>query len=446
MLHSRSMPHRSRSPLIAPSLRNDHGLSRRAALGILGGLALPLSSCVSRGRAEPRQVPPVTENVLPRVPFGARPQPFAEGAIFPSMGQGKQDDAVLTFYKHWKKTYLTSGCGPGEIVVRAQTRPNNLTVSEAHGYGMVIVAYMAGADPDAKQHFDGMMRYHRAHLSRLTSGIMAWNQSTACVDVGGDNGATDGDLDVAYGLLLADKQWGSSAQVDYLGTADWVLAAISRSSIDGEGRYPLLGDWVKPGTGHYPGTRVSDFMGGHFRAFQKVQKDPVWPGVLENTYWIAETLQTMHAPKTGLLPDFAEGLDVGSPRPAHAGYLEGARDGSYAYNACRIPLRMGTDFLVSGDERPRRIARRLNRFFKEVSEGDPKKLRGGYFLDGRPMVDYETMAFTAPLAVGAMTEPDDQKWLDALFDHCIERETEHYYEDTLRMLSLIALSGNFWAP
>jgi endo-1,4-beta-D-glucanase Y len=306
---------------------------------------------------------------------------------------------------------------------------------------------MAGHDPDAKTKFDAFMRYHRAHQSGITSGIMAWYQNVECRDAGGDNGATDGDLDIAYGFLLADKQWGSCGDVDYRKHAEWVIAAISARGVEKKGRYPLLGDWVDAtNVKHSDGTRVSDFMGSHFRAFQSVSADAVWNGLLDNTYWIAETLQTKSAPETGLLPDFAENLDSGPPRPARMGFLEGARDGSYAYNACRIPLRMGTDFLLSGDDRPRRVAARLNAFAKRVSEGDPKKLRGGYYLDGRPMVDYETMAFTGPLAVGAMVDPDGQEWLDALYRHSIEREMENYYEDTLRMLSLLVLSGNWWAP
>ena len=420
--------------------------SRRTALLGASAAAASLLGCIPKPGQTPKKTPPVTKEVPPSVPFGSRPHAFAKQAIFPSASEQARDQAVIDFYEHWKKTYLVPGCDEGELVVRSKNKPSNLTVSEAHGYGMVILAYMAGHDPNAKTQFDAMMRYHRAHQSGITKGIMAWNQNTACVHVGGNNGATDGDLDIAYGLLLADRQWGSCHDVDYAKTAEWVITAISRSSLDDEGRYPLLGDWVNPSwtLGHYNGTRISDFMGTHFRAFAALSTDPVWQGLLENCYWIAEVIQAQTP--TGLLPDFAEGLENGEPVPAKMGYLEGARDGSYAYNACRIPLRMGTDYLLSGDARPRRIAMRINEFVKRASKGDPKKLRGGYHLDGKEMVDYETMAFTGPFTVGAMMDPAGQEWLDRLWTHCVERESENYYEDTLRLLSMIAISGNWWAP
>ncbi len=405
------------------------------------------SACVKRLSSEPSAPPKATSNAEPHVPFGSRPHDYVDGSLLPTMGQSQRDAAVKKFYEYWKDKYLRPACEPGQLVVHAPTKPGNLTVSEAHGYGMIILAYMAGHDPDAKQQFDAMVRYHHDHQSGITNGLMAWSQNRSCADVGGDNSATDGDLDIAYGYLLADKQWGSCEEVNYRAHAKWVIDAISARGLHRKGIYPLLGDWVTSmDKKHYRGARVSDFMGSHFRAFSSVSSDPVWTGMIDTTYWIAETLQVTAAPETGLLPDFAEHLQHGKPVPAKMGFLEGARDGSYAYNACRIPLRMGTDFLLNGDRRARRIASRINEFTKKKSGGDPQKLRGGYQLDGTEMVDYETMAFTAPFAVGAMVDPDGQDWLDALWQHTIERPTESYYEDTLRMLSMIVLSGNWWAP
>lgn len=413
-----------------------------AALGLTG-----VTGCVRKAGSEPRALPRVTEARPPQVPFGSRPHGYAVGSILPTATPAELDRATRSFYDYWKAKYVRPGCGEGELVVEARTKPTNLTVSEAHGYGMIITAYMAGHDPDAKHQFDAMLRYHRRHQSALTPGIMAWYQDQNCRDTGGDNGATDGDLDIAYGLLLADRQWGSCGSVDYGQHADWVIRAISRRGLEGRGRYVLLGDWVQPDNQkHYNGTRPSDFMGSHFRSYAARTKDALWLGLLDNVYWLAEKVQLAHAPETGLIPDFIQGALSAQPRPASHGFLEGARDGSYAYNACRIPLRFGTDFLMSGDERARRMTQRITRFARKAANGDPRQLRGGYHLDGRPMVDYETMAFTGPFGVGAMVDAENQAWLDRLWEHTVRRAPEDYYEDTLRMLSMIVMSGNWWAP
>lgn len=424
--------------------------ARRGRASTLLSLLVPLfvlAGCVRKPGTEPPELPRETEDIAPRIPFGSRPQTYVEGSILPSQPAEELDRATRSFYDYWKKTYVRPGCGEGELVVESRTKPTNLTVSEAHGYGLIITAYMAGHDPDAKRQFDAMLRYHRKHQSALTSGIMAWYQDDNCRDTGGDNGATDGDLDIAYGMLLADRQWGSCGSVDYGKHADWVITAISRRGLERRGRYVLLGDWVQPDNEkHYNGTRPSDFMTSHFRSYHARTRDSVWNGLIDNVYWIAERVQQTHAPETGLLPDFVQGVLGDHPRPASHGFLEGARDGSYAYNACRIPLRFGTDFLVSGDPRAQRITQRINDFVRKASGGDPTRLRGGYHLDGREMVDYETMAFTGPFGVGAMVDPANQEWLDALWQHTISRAPENYYEDTLRLLSMIVMSGNWWAP
>ena len=52
-----------------------------------------------------------------------------------------------------------------------------VTVSEAHGYGMLIAVSMADYDSEAKDLFDGMVRYYLAHPSQIGSHLMAWQQS-----------------------------------------------------------------------------------------------------------------------------------------------------------------------------------------------------------------------------------------------------------------------------
>ena len=52
-----------------------------------------------------------------------------------------------------------------------------VTVSEAHGYGMLIAVSMADYDPDARAIFDGIVRYYQAHPSEIGLHLMAWQQS-----------------------------------------------------------------------------------------------------------------------------------------------------------------------------------------------------------------------------------------------------------------------------
>jgi hypothetical protein len=44
-----------------------------------------------------------------------------------------------------------------------------------------------------------------------------------------------------------------------------------------------------------------------------------------------------------------------------------------------------------------------------------------------------------------MSDPAQQSWLNAIYTAVYNRH-EDYYEDSVTMLSLLAMSGNFWDP
>ncbi|HYC22955.1 MAG TPA: glycosyl hydrolase family 8 [Candidatus Bathyarchaeia archaeon] len=384
-------------------------------------------------------------------PFGQHPMPYAAGAILPDdASQATLDQAVRDFYDAWKATYLKQACGPGRYYVATHTQPGNLTVSEGHGYGMVLTALMAGHDPDARAEFDGMYVYFREHPTATHQSLMSWYQNGACRDAQGSDSATDGDLDIAYALLLADKQWGSCGAIDYLAEAKKVLADVKDGDLDATASYTLLGDWVSASDPqYYPSTRTSDFMLDHFRSFAAATGDSAWTNLLDHTYALIDGLQTTWSPTTGLLPDFAV-HPLTTPAPAPAFFLEGRNDGAYDYNACRDPWRIATDFVASGDARARNAAGRIDSWIRSATGGDPSRIKSGYQLDGTMSsgADYLSMAFVAPLAVGAMVDATNQSWLDALWNLIVATPLSDggYYENTLKLLAMIVVSGNWWAP
>lgn len=294
-------------------------------------------------------------------PFGNHARGYAAGSILPDhVSQGQRDAAVRGFYDRWKGRYLRQGCGAGRwyVVIGLDER---LTVSEAHGYGMVVTAYMAGHDPQAKVIFDGMVAYYLDHPSEITPALMAWAQNGACNDTDGANSATDGDLDIAFALLLADKQWSSGGAIDYRGLAEAILAGIRAGEVDSSSSYVNLGDWTSGE--YYDATRSSDFMPAHLASFAAATGNGAWSDVRDGSYQIIEAVQTGYAPQTGLLPDFIAS-PLANPQPARANFLEGSSDGRYGYNACRDPWRIATDFLVNGEARSRTIVRRMNTWIR----------------------------------------------------------------------------------
>lgn len=378
------------------------------------------------------------------VPFGSHKFAYANGSILPNhVDQAELDEAVKRAYDQWKSTYVERACGGA--VVKSNTASDKRTVSEAQGYGMIILAYMAGYDPEAKELFDGMWHYADSHPAQDDPHLMAWAQDKNCANSDKPDSATDGDLDIAYAMLLADKQWGSSGDIDYRTQARAVIDAIWRHNIDESGRWVLLGSWVGEGTHYYHSTRSSDFMPDHLATFARVTGNEKWKRLNDSLYDIMAIVQRNHSSTTGLLPDFIK--DPGAePRPHDPNFLENPTDGAYSYNACRDPWRIAVHYLTSGDQRAKDIVNRINAWLTTNTGNNPLAIKSGYHLDGRPLRDWGSMAFTSPFAVGAMVDAQWQEWLNKSWDLVSTNIEGNYYSDTLQVLSLIALSGNWWSP
>jgi endo-1,4-beta-D-glucanase Y len=377
-------------------------------------------------------------------PFGNHAQKYHAGTILPShKNQGQLDDNVRDFYDQWKSDYLRQGCGAGRYYVLSGG--GHQTVSEAHGYGMIIMALMAGHDPQAKAIFDGMVSYYEDHPSEIEASLMSWAQSSSCQNTDGANSATDGDLDIAYALLLADKQWSSGGTINYRELAGDIIDGIRGGEVDNGVSYVQLGDWAREGE-YGRATRSSDFMPAHFESFAKITGDTSWRQIRDRSYLIMSNVQNQHAAQTGLLPDFI--ADAGSaPKPVNAGFLEGARDGQYAYNACRDPWRIASDYVLNGDARAKTIVQKMTTWIRQKTGNDPNGILPGYNLAGTPTGgNYLDLAFVAPFGVAAMVDSGNQNWLNSIWDTTVANYGNGYYQDTVALLSLITMSGNWWSP
>lgn len=376
-------------------------------------------------------------------PFRPFPQhaAYVAGSIRPSnVSQSTMDSTVQSKWNAWKAAFLKPA-GTGKYYVKYNAAGE--TVSEAHGYGMLLTAIMAGYDANAKTYFDGLYNYYRAHPSVNNSFLMAWKQNASFVNVDGANSATDGDMDIAYALLLADKQWGSGGAINYLQAAKNCINAIMQSDVN-QTRWNLkLGDWATGTQGD--STRPSDFMLEHLKAFRAATGDARWDNVITTTYSVINTIYNNYSPNTGLICDFV--IPNGSSwKPAPANFLESAHDPDYNYNSCRTPWRFTLDYLLTGDTRGFAQLQKMNSWIKTKAAGTPGNVRDGYTLAGGTFGTYASAAFVPPFGVSAMTDLGHQAWLNSIWNWCATSGTDSYYEESIKVLSMVVMSGNYWMP
>jgi endo-1,4-beta-D-glucanase Y len=378
--------------------------------------------------------------------------PFPQARQFSGMqlpsnvSRDQMNSSVDAYYHYWKDTYLkpSNGVTPGGgyYVAMKGTGGNGRekTTSEAHGYGMIILALMAGKDARAQSLFDGMYNLYDKHRSRINRQLMSWVIDESESTAKDSDSATDGDMDIAYALLLAHYQWGSGGKIDYITQARRIInKGIKVSEIGRSSRRTLLGDWSSDPYA----TRPSDWMTGHMRAYAEATGDAAWNDITATTLDMVEGLAREHAPTTGLMPDFVVGS---TPRPAAPNFLEAETDDDFSWNACRFPFRMALDAAHSGDRRARDAVNRIASWITTTTNNDPRGIMAGYTLKGKPLVGYSDMAFTAPMVAAAtMASGDHQAFINRGWA-LMTGARDGYYPDTINLMSMLFVSGNWWAP
>jgi len=383
---------------------------------------------------------------------------------------------LIEHYHAWATTYIkkvpNSNQKYVDYIVDERLNPDNtwvskqaVTVSEAHGYGMLILTNMASIDyehsTNYQEDFDDFVRFYMNHRSTIQPAFMCWQMISYGYDTNGlgevttiintpdgADSATDGDLDIAYSLILADKLWGSNGEFNYMQMAKKINHAILTTLIAEDHRI-LIGDWVQESPSHQPLTRTSDLLIRNFYALRNIDPDTLdqWNQIITKTQKIVNQLYTNYSGNTGLMPDFIT-YSNNTYAPAHGYVLEDNYDGDNNYNACRTPWRIGQYALYSPTTEYDDYLKTFAKWSQLVTDGHPLNYNSGYLIvsgklgDPIPDRDYVDMAFIAPLIVPASLLGDTE-WYNALYNYLDQTliENETYFGNTIKLLTLIDATG-----
>jgi endo-1,4-beta-D-glucanase Y len=314
---------------------------------------------------------------------------------------------IQAAFQQWLSTMVTTaGAGGNE---RVQDPNNgNQTTSEGMAYGMLITVYMASRD-----HFDKLWAYAQAHMS---SGLMSWH-----VDASGNtldpHSASDADEDMAWALVMADKQWPG-----YLVAAQALIGNIKSQDISASNN-------VKDGDYMSNSSHPDYAAPNYYKGFGGVSGDMGWDAVTSAEY--AQLSGAQNA-STGLIPDAIGG-------------------NTFGFDACRAPWRVGLDYCWNGSPSAKTFLAPMVSYFMQVSQNGttasgikiPVPLSGG-------TGQFNTGAISGPAAVAAMMSSANQALVDSSWNYLYtlvisasNPGNPNYFGATLGLISLLALSGNF---
>ena len=395
---------------------------------------------------------------------------LAPNCIYPS---AYSNCDVVAVYNAWKSDLVSSqGVGSNCTSCRRVIRPaepglqKNSTVSEGIGYGMIIAVYM-----NDQALFDDLWRYEQAHTWTWTAtypqtgtaatSLMNWyiasDGTVATTANGGQSGtgaATDADEDMAWALVMADRQWGGQGSLSktYLAYAQQLLADIWKYEIDPTNLIPKNGgSW-----GGINCLNISYFAPAYYRVFSSVGSQTGWATVVTNLYTIiSQSLNATNGNQNnGLVPAFS--TSTGAPDQCGNSTNPNAstQPHTYQYDACRTPFRIGIDACFNDSTDAVGYVAKTSSFFS--AQGGASKIVDGYQLNGTPNPQYPggtynglSAAFIGTAGVGAMHKQSGQNYQSFLDDvYGLVRQNNlwcggQYYDESWTMMSMLMMSGNF---
>jgi endo-1,4-beta-D-glucanase Y len=347
---------------------------------------------------------------------------------------------VMAAYAAWKTTVVTADGAGGFLRVK---KPDSgvvigSTASEGIGYGMLLAVYL-GDQPL----FDSLWKYEQLHLD--AQGLMNWDIGPdGAINPGGAGGATDGDEDMAWALVMADKQWGGRGTLNdtYLNLGKHLIDLIWQFEVD-----HTRGEMLKPGDqwGAVDVTNPSYFAPAYFRVFGQVTgKSSDWNKVIDSSYAIiGRSLNAASGnASNGLVPAWCNSLGVPIAPYANAPL-------NFQNDSTRTPFRVGQDYCYSGEPRAKAYLAKISAFYLSVGV---RNITNGYNLDGTPNPEkifpagLQAASFVGPAAVGAMHNATYQTFInDAYASVATLKLTAGtiYYQASWTALSLLMLTGNF---
>jgi endo-1,4-beta-D-glucanase Y len=327
-------------------------------------------------------------------------------------------------YNRWKELLLVE-CNDGYRVI---CESQDETRVEAIGFGMLLTAYFGD-----KEEFDGLYNFYQSKQTKIANNMMAWNAS--CDSINDPGSATDGDIDVAFALIVAYNQWGG----DYLEEAKDVIQVIKNSVvITCDSLLTLAPGYSKESEtgGMWGGCDLTDiqyYTPAFFRIFAEVSNDADWIKLADDTYTI---LNAAAHPETGLVPDWQSVSGIPGGNSDRIPY--------FRYDACRVPWRIALDYLWNGNILAKEWCTKVSDWAYNIG---PANIKDGYNLDGTENSQgYHNSAFVGGFAVAALG--NSQVIADAFGTEMNSSQLgdNHWFMICTRSLYLLSMTGNFWKP
>jgi len=329
-------------------------------------------------------------------------------------------DLKNKWVKYLENFYVTGTCG-GTACARIKfydpDKPDdaNYTVSEGIGYAMLMAVYFSDATRSYEDEFKKLWAYYNGFKN--SNGFMHW-KIQGFSSANQQNGATDGDLDVAMALILGRYQFGV-AQYETDGNA--LAAKILQHEVSSDGL-------LKPGDAWDTDRNPSYVAPAAFPLFSGS-----WTNVLSRNYTFLKNNQNS---STGLPSDWAN-TDGSSKQCTSCGYT----GQNYGQDAVRAPWRWATANAWFGHADAKTL---INKLGPWVNQQTPASVAGPISLTGT-MGKNSNSSYIGSLMCALTNNTSHQAKLNSFFSTMMGQTgtaDASYFNQSMLILTGLLVSGN----
>jgi endoglucanase len=254
--------------------------------------------------------------------------------------------------------------------------------------------------------------------------------------------ATDGDLDVGLALVMADKKWSSSGNINYSQEVKTLANAIFKNRVlDLNGNLTLL----PFNSQKWKGIEIlnpSYFSPAHYKLFSAYDTDNNWGKLSYDTYNTLDWIKS----KAGLYPDWIV-YDYNTKQFRDAQGEMGAGAHFYGYDAFRIYWRLSLDQSLFNNINATRLLTLAKRFFENEIKNkrtvySQYQTTSGVVNHGQDQAIFSGAYFVLSATKSRYTPIIAQKFYDKIDDKTlIYAANENYYSQNWGWFALADLAG-----
>ncbi len=279
-----------------------------------------------------------------------------------------------------------------------------VTTSEGQSYALLRAVFI-----DDKQTFDRVWDWSRVNLKRPNDELFAWrwgqrsDGTYGFMESGGENSASDADVDIALALIFASRRWNQQVYLDEARKIVDDIWEIQTADAGGV-RYLTAGNWaigqeeiiVNP----------SYFAPYAWRVFAEVDTENDWNSLVDPAYdvlFAATSSQLDKQNSVGLPPDW---LSINRENGVISATDINGLTTNYSYDAMRVPFRIALDYKWNNEPRAMEY---LSAFFKILEEDfkNHGRVAVTYTHDGVVLEDIENPAmYATSLGYFMLTNPE----------------------------------------